>query len=68
MSETRCSVEHVGIVVSGCVNAEMDDGTVTEMLPGDIFYIPPGHDSWVVGTDPYVSLHRLGAGEYTKNY
>jgi hypothetical protein len=34
---TRCPVEYVGIVVSGCATAEMDDGTVTEMLPGDIF-------------------------------
>jgi hypothetical protein len=51
----RCPVEHVGIVVSGSATAEMDDGTVAEMLPRDIFYIPPGHDSWVVGTHPYVS-------------
>jgi quercetin dioxygenase-like cupin family protein len=65
---TRCPVEHVGIVVSGCATAEMDDGTVTEMLPGDIFYIPPGHDSWVVGTHPCVSLHLLGADEYAKNH
>jgi hypothetical protein len=32
-----------------------------------LFHIPPGlpgHDSWVVGDMPYVSLHFLGAGEY----
>jgi hypothetical protein len=28
---------------------------------GDFFYIPPGHDSWVVGDEPYVSLHISGA-------
>ena len=27
-------------------------------------YIPPGHDSWVVGDEPYVSLHLLGAADY----
>ena len=32
--------------------------------PGDLFAIPPGHDSWVVGDEPYVSLHFLGAEEY----
>jgi hypothetical protein len=34
------------------------------LCAGDIFYIPPGHDSWVVGTAPYVSLHFLGADDY----
>ena len=30
-----------------------------------LFYIPPEpHDSWVVGTEPYVSLHFLGAEKY----
>jgi hypothetical protein len=32
--------------------------------PGDLFAIPPGHDSWVVGDEPYVSLHFLGATDY----
>ncbi len=59
-----CSVEHVGMVVSGCATAAMDDGRIIEMNAGDIFYIAPGHDSWVVGDVPYVSLHFLGASEY----
>jgi hypothetical protein len=62
--EASCQVEHVGLVLSGCATAAMDDGTVYEMRAGDLFYIPPGHDSWVVGDEPYVSLHFLGADEY----
>src|SRR5579863_6028051 len=50
MGKTSCDVEHVGIVVSGRATAAMDDGRVIEMKSGDIFYIAPGHDSWVVGT------------------
>ncbi len=61
---SSCSVEHVGIVVSGRATAAMDSGTITEMRPGDVFYIAPGHDSWVVGQEPYVSLHFLGADRY----
>jgi quercetin dioxygenase-like cupin family protein len=62
-----CDVEHVGMVVSGRAVAAMSDGTVIEMAPGDLFYIPPvPHDSWVVGDEPYVSLHFLGADHYTK--
>lgn len=59
-----CQVEHVGMVVSGKATAAMDDGRVIEMKAGDVFYVPPGHDSWVVGNEPYVSLHFLGAETY----
>jgi mannose-6-phosphate isomerase-like protein (cupin superfamily) len=62
--EDRCQVEHVGLVVSGRAVALMDDGTEVVMEPGDLFAIPPGHDSWVVGDEPYVSLHLLGAEDY----
>ena len=62
--ETLCQVEHVGLVVSGCATAAMADGTIHEMRAGDLFYVPPGHDSWVVGDEPYVSLHFLGADDY----
>jgi len=59
-----CMVEHVGLVVSGRATAAMDDGRVIEMKAGDLFYIAPGHDSWVVGDEPYVSLHFMGAEKY----
>jgi hypothetical protein len=61
----HCHVEHVGLVASGCATAAMADGSVVEMRAGDLFYIPPEpHDSWVVGDEPYVSLHLLGADHY----
>ena len=64
---TRCSVEHVGLVLSGTATAAFDDGTVFELGPGQLFYIPAvPHDSWVVGDEPYVSLHFLGAERYVK--
>jgi quercetin dioxygenase-like cupin family protein len=62
---SRCSVEHVGLVLSGVATASFDDGTVFELRAGQLFYIPPvPHDSWVVGNDPYVSLHFMGAEKY----
>ena len=64
LGSASCHVEHVGMVVSGCATAAMDDGTIIEMRADDVFYIPPGHDSWVVGDEPYVSLHFLGADDY----
>jgi len=64
LGQPSCEVEHVGMVVSGRATAAMDDGSIIEMREGDIFYIAPGHDSWVVGDEPYVSLHFLGADHY----
>ena len=64
---TRCSVEHVGLVLSGVATAAFEDGRVVELRPGALFYIPPvPHDSWVVGDEPYVSLHFLGADQYAR--
>jgi hypothetical protein len=42
----------------------MDDGTEVVMGPGDLFAVPSGHDSWVVGDEPYVSLHIVGGEGY----
>ena len=63
----RCEVEHLGIVLAGHATAAFDDGRVFDLTAGTLFYFPPEpHDSWVVGNDPYVSLHLLGASYYAK--
>src|SRR5262249_13225091 len=59
-----CQVEHVGMVISGEPACAMEGGRSYIMKPVDCFYIGPGHDSWVVGDQPYVSLHFLGAEKY----
>jgi len=62
-----CEIEHVGLVISGRAVAAMAGGAVVELAPGSLFHVPPSpHDSWVVGDEPYVSLHFLGADSYTK--
>ncbi len=61
-----CDVSHVGMVVSGRAMVVMDDGTEFEIKAGDVFAIPPGHDSWVLGNEPYVSLHFIGAEDYAR--
>lgn len=67
LGQQRCTVEHVGLVIAGAATAAFADGRVIEMRAGDLFYIPPEpHDSWVVGEQPYVSLHFLGADHYAK--
>lgn len=71
LGQTHCQVEHVGMVLSGSATAAMADGTVHELRAGNLFYIPPGppgHDNWVVGDEPYVSLHFLGAADYAAGH
>jgi len=64
---TRCTVGHLGYVVSGIATAAFDDGRVFELRQGHLFYIPPEpHDSWVIGDQAYVSLHFLGTSHYAK--
>jgi quercetin dioxygenase-like cupin family protein len=60
-----CEVEHVGLVLSGRATAAMKDGAATELAAGSLFYVPPtAHDSWVIGDEPYVSLHFMGTEQY----
>jgi hypothetical protein len=62
-----CEVEHVGMVIAGRAAVAMRDGRQFELAAGSLFYIPPDpHDSWVIGDEPYVSLHFHGAGDYTR--
>jgi quercetin dioxygenase-like cupin family protein len=65
VGESRCTVEHLGYVLSGTATAAFEDGRIFELRQGQLFYIPAEpHDSWVVGDEPYVSLHMLGAAHY----
>lgn len=61
-----CEVEHVGLVLSGRAAVKIADGTEFSMGPGDLFSIPAGHDSWVLGDEEYVSLHFLGVDRYAR--
>ncbi len=67
IGQDRCPVEHLGYVVSGAATAAFADGRIYELRAGELFYISPEpHDSWVLGDEPYVSLHLMGAGAYAK--
>src|SRR5438309_8265594 len=51
-----CQYHHLGVTLSGRLRVQMPDGTELEIGPGDVFEIPPGHDAWVVGDEPWVSV------------
>ncbi len=49
-----CKSQHLFYHVSGTMKFKMDDGTEKECRAGDVSYISPGHDAWVVGKEPVV--------------
>ncbi len=51
-----CEEQHNGVCISGRVKVRMDDGTEVEYGPGDAWFVPPGHDMTIVGTEPLVGI------------
>jgi len=51
-----CQHRHLGYTISGSLHVRMDDGTELVIRPGDAYEIPPGHDGWVVGDEPWDSV------------
>jgi hypothetical protein len=51
-----CQLPHTHYVISGRLKVALDDGTEEEFVSGDVVYVPPGHNSWVVGNEPLVIL------------
>src|SRR5215210_8014351 len=65
LGQSRCTVPHVGIVLQGVATVAFEDGRVIELRPGTLFQISDKpHDSWVIGNEPYVSLHLLNPEHY----
>ena len=51
-----CEVPHNGYAISGQLRIFHDDGTETDINPGDAYSISPGHDATVVGDVPFVGV------------
>src|SRR5215831_17391101 len=49
-----CQTHHVGTVASGTLHVRHEDGTEVELSAGDAYVIEPGHDAWVIGSEPFV--------------
>ena len=61
-----CEIHHIGFVVSGHLHVEMHDGPSIDLVGGDAFEIPPGHDAWVIGDEPWVSVDYAGRRLFAK--
>ena len=50
----------MGYVIAGRLHMEMRDGSTLETEAGDVFECPPGHDAWVIGDEPWISIDWTG--------
>jgi hypothetical protein len=62
-----CEAAHFQYHVSGVVKILMDDGTELECRPGDVSFLPSGHDAWVVGDEPVIIVDFQGMIDYAKS-
>ncbi len=59
-----CQFSHFIYQISGTLMVQMDDGARIEIKPGDVTLVPGGHDAWVVGDEPVLSVDFQGMAEY----
>jgi hypothetical protein len=61
-----CEAPHFQYHVSGRLHVLMSDGSEFEVGPGEVSWLPSGHDAWVVGDEPVVVIDWAGAMNYAK--
>ena len=61
-----CQVSHVGYAVSGEITIRLSDGTERRIRAGEAYTIPPGHDAWVEGDEPFVGLEVMSAEQFAR--
>lgn len=62
----RCEFHHVSFVLEGRIGVESRDGEIREFTTGEVVDIAPGHDAWVVGEDPAVTIDFQGVLGWAK--
>lgn len=59
-----CEAPHVQYVISGKLRIRMEDGTEFDIEKGTVASIPPGHEAWVVGDEPFIAVDWSGMSKY----
>ena len=62
-----CEAPHFQYHLSGTLRIRMADGSEFDASPGQVTYLPSGHDAWVVGDEPVVVVDWYGASHYAEN-
>ena len=59
-----CQLHHLGYSISGVMHVVTDEGHEIDILPESIYEIPSGHDAWVVGDEPWVTVEWTSARSF----
>jgi class 3 adenylate cyclase len=59
-----CESHHMSFAIKGQMHIEFRDGSGVDCKPGDVMDIPPGHDAWVVGDEPFETLSFMGGATW----
>jgi len=59
---SSCPIRHLGYSVSGAVRVVMHDGQTLDVGADTVFDIPPGHDKWVIGDEPWITIEWGASG------
>ncbi len=59
-----CQLHHLGYAISGLMHVVTDEGHEIDILPESVYEIPSGHDAWVVGDEPWVTLEWTSARSF----
>jgi mannose-6-phosphate isomerase-like protein (cupin superfamily) len=62
-----CEAPHFQYVVTGTLHVKTREGSEFDLKPGDVSFLPPGHDAWVVGNEAAVVVDWHGASNYAKS-
>lgn len=62
-----CQGAHFQYHLSGRLHVILADGAEFEAGPGACVEIPPGHDAYVVGDEPFVAIDWQGAVNFGKS-
>ena len=61
-----CQHHHQGVVLSGQMEVVTDAGARRRIGAGEAYEVPPGHDSWVGGDEPMVTIEFAGVRGWAK--
>jgi prepilin-type processing-associated H-X9-DG protein len=63
-----CQHAHVGFIARGQINVGFSDGHVEEFIAPQAYTVGPGHDGWVVGSEPAVVIEFDFEGQTAEKF
>lgn len=61
-----CEYHHMGYSMRGTAHIVLEDGSAYDIGPNEAYEIPPRHDAWVVGDDPWIAIDWAGMRTFAR--